>query len=268
MREVFEELESILLHDPGGRGVADRHLRGHLEGAARSLLEARRVLIVTGFPIARARTGETDGPPGARALGSALEELGVGVAMTSDAWTRPLLRALDLEVEDSWEDLLERFEPTHLVSVERPGRAVDGLYYNARGEDITSLVEPLDELFIEARRCGLPTIGIGDGGNEIGLGRAVDGSGIPKPPESVIETDWSLVAGTSNWAAYALVGGLSGLTGRSLLPDFETERIDLERLVAAGAVDGLTGKKEPTVDGLRGEETERVISFISEILHI
>ena len=44
-----------------------------------------------------------------------------------------------------------------------------------RGLDVTETTAPLDSLFIEASRRGLTTIGIGDGGNEIGMGRVLKG---------------------------------------------------------------------------------------------
>lgn len=40
----------------------------------------------------------------------------------------------------------------HLVAIERAGRAADGNYYNARKVDIKHLVDPIDDLFLAARK--------------------------------------------------------------------------------------------------------------------
>ena len=68
---------------------------------------------------------------------------------------------------------------------------------------------------------------------------------------SIIPTDHLVVAGVSNWGAWALAAGVGLLTDSSLLPLQADAFRDLETLVAAGAVDGVTGRNEPTIDGLK-----------------
>src|SRR3989441_12945114 len=58
--------------------------------------------------------------------------------------------------------------PTCLVAIERPGRNHAGDYLSMRGESVAAWNAPLDELFMVPSRA--TTIGIGDGGNEIGMG--------------------------------------------------------------------------------------------------
>jgi hypothetical protein len=112
-----------------------------------------------------------------------------------------------------------------------------------------------------ARAPPIATIGIGDGGNEIGMGSfapadvaAALGRGPGASVVSRIATDFALIAGVSNWAGYALalaVGTLRGadLSSRWFHPEGQRELI--EKLVSqAGAVDGRTLKSQPTVDGL------------------
>ena len=72
---------------------------------------------------------------------------------------------------------------------------------------------PLHLIFEHARRQrpSLKTIGIGDGGNEIGMARSTwedrggrtGGDAAPWIP-CRIATDWNVIAGTSNWSAFAL----------------------------------------------------------------
>ena len=166
------------------RGVAA--LRQYLPvsfcaAAARFLLQhAGTVLIATGFYVRRADAPETDGPPGALALGRALAALGNRVAYVSDAYTAPLLADLapsgmetvDFPIADDAasrqvaRDLLDRIEPTVLIAIERCALTRSGTYLNMRGQDISPHTARLDYLF----RQHPHTVGIGDGGNEIGMG--------------------------------------------------------------------------------------------------
>jgi hypothetical protein len=61
------------------------------------------------------------------------------------------------------------------------------------------------------------TIGVGDGGNEIGMGRvrerlAGEGELIARIA-SVVSVDHLVVAGVSNWGAYGIVAQRSGMPG-------------------------------------------------------
>lgn len=69
-----------------------------------------------------------------------------------------------------------------------------------------------------------------------------------------IATDWTILAGVSNWGGYALAAAVALLAERpELLQDWTAERhfAALQQLVQeTGAVDGVTRFPEPTVDGL------------------
>ena len=253
--EVFSAIERLVARDPAGRNVAALVLPGELERAARTLLNASRVGIVSGFFVPAAGAGETDGPPGALAIGNALRELAIAAEFVTDRQNAPLLQTLGAAPLHLWHPgLPQSFAPSHLVAVERLGRAADGHYYNMRGEDIGAHTAPVDEWFLQAPARGIVTIGIGDGGNEIGMGRVHDrvaehvllGARIG----CVVPTDHLIVCGVSNWGAYGLVAALARLSGKKLLPSAETARAEILRLVAAGAVDGATRRRETTVDGI------------------
>ncbi|MEZ6184220.1 MAG: DUF4392 domain-containing protein [Planctomycetota bacterium] len=265
--EAFAQLEAQLLRDPGQRGAAHLVRRGCLEPAARALLGAPRVALLTGFPILRAGQGETDGPGATVALGDALRALGSEVVYLTDPLCAPLLRALDaapLEVLElrpgdraGAQATLARLAPTHLVAIERPGRAQDGHYRNMQGLEIDALTSGLDELFLAAE--GRVTVAIGDGGNELGLASARDAVArhVPHGAEiaTVVGADHAIAAGVSEWGGLVLVAALSLLAGRDLLPSAEEVGRRLEALVAAGAVDGVTARPEPSVDGRPLSET-------------
>jgi len=261
-------IDHLLALDPGRRGIASFFVRKGAVRAAEALVRSRRVLITTGFALGPGLP-ETDGPPGAASLGRALRLLGKRVSFVTDAVTVPplegALRALGekasiltfhapaAKAEAEARRLLASEEPSHLVSIERPGRARDGDYRSARGESVREWNAPLDALFLVPRRR-LVTVGIGDGGNEIGMGnvhaRIVRGSPLGRTTASVVKVDHLVVAGTSNWGAYGVIAELSRLAGRDLLHSADDERRMVEACVAAGAVDGITRRRAPTVDGL------------------
>jgi hypothetical protein len=207
-------------------------------------------------------------------LGRALRRLGARVLYLADPPVAPLLAAC-LRVLREPSDLVvlggdpaaavaaaraavDAFGPTHLVAIERPGRAADGGYYNARGGSVAAENAPLDALFLGrrngGRRDGAVTIGVGDGGNEIGMGR-VRGRVMRDVPQgrkiaSVVRTDHLVVGGTSNWGAWGLTAHLGMLAGRDLLHSPAEEARLTRAMVAAGGVDGLTGAAIPSVDNL------------------
>lgn len=135
--------------------------------------------------------------------------------------------------------------------------------HNMRGENINLFSGDVHKLFEESaeRSRQIKTIGIGDGANEIGMGaaawedleRRLSGEQSGRVP-CRIATDWNIVAGTSNWGGYALAAALAHLRGNtSSLDRFDAahELRVLQEMVAHGpAVDGVTRRREATVDGL------------------
>ncbi len=259
-------IDHLLALDPGHRGIARFFVRGGAAAAARSLWRGKRALVTTGFSVGPGQP-ETDGPPGAAALGRALRLLGQKVAYVTDEVAVPLVEAalgalgepatvITFDADGSTaaaRRLLAAETPTHLVSIERPGRTHDGDYRTARGESVRKWNAPLDTLFLAAPRR-VTTVAIGDGGNEIGMGNVRARLGQMGPLAhaivSVVKVKHLVVAGTSNWGAYGVVAELSRLAGRPLLHSADEEIRMVEACVAAGAVDGITRRREATVDGL------------------
>ncbi|MCA9297150.1 MAG: DUF4392 domain-containing protein [Phycisphaerales bacterium] len=135
--------------------------------------------------------------------------------------------------------------------------------HNMRARVIDEWTGDLHRLFELAGAAGHPvsTIGIGDGGNEIGMGvvpweelaARLNREGDALVP-CRIATDWTIVAGTSNWGAEALAASVC-VHRRQFDPlrPWTIARMEaaLERIVSEGpAVDGITGLREATVDGL------------------
>ncbi|HPE88919.1 MAG TPA: DUF4392 domain-containing protein [Spirochaetia bacterium] len=274
-------IEAALADDPGGRGLCgDPRLRAALRGAIRraasGLARADRVLIVTGFLIERAGVGESDGPPGAAVLARALARLGKDVRIVTDGYSaalveaaaaalgeRPRVQALSpADGEAACVSILADFRPDVVVSVERPGKAADGGFYSMRGSDMRALVPDADALVARAADHGAVSVAVGDGGNELGMGSigAIIDERVPLGPtiKAVTSADELIVAGVSNWGAYALVRAIELLLrdqGRTvrLLHGPGDETAMLEAVAAAGGVDGCSGRREPTVDGVSPE---------------
>lgn len=134
--------------------------------------------------------------------------------------------------------------------------------FNMRGICIDAQTAPLHRLFeLASRTETVKTIGIGDGGNEIGMGSIPWqelyhrlGSDTTAKIPCRIATDWTIVAGVSNWGAMALAAATLLLRDQqaNLLPwTTRQQQNALQQLVAEGpAVDGITKLREATVDGL------------------
>jgi D-glutamate cyclase len=173
---------------------------------------------------------------------------------------------------------IERVGPSHdAASVEVDQRDMflskvasehRGVCHNMRGVSLDQYTAPLHVLFENDWKMfgyGPPrprptTIGIVDGGNEIGCGGilwSVLRQAIKQGPADRIacrvRTDATIIAGVSNWGAYALGAALTAMTGgRDAVDTWTADRLRavIETMVRdAGAVDGATKLHEATVDG-------------------
>lgn len=210
------------------------------------------VILTTGFYVAG--HPETDGPPGTLFLARALAQQGFSPVVATDPSCREYFEKMHIPVfcfeanctDHVLLDFLKDQAPVGLISIERCGKNSDGIYANMRGVDISPYTAPLDRLFLLAN-C--PTVGIGDGGNEIGMGNLASmiRRHLPLIPCAVC-TDHLMIATVSNWGALAL-GGCLGY-----LPD-EEAFLDAYRLCCdLGFVDGTIGQCVLQEDGF-GMET-------------
>lgn len=243
---------------------------GYFLRAARHLHQLRGTVIIgTGFPVSG--TFETDGPVGAMALYRCLQTLG----------TRPVIACgapLSLALREDYELLelqgrnlpaaekeasmqLRALQPQAVVAIECPGVTADGRYYNMHGEDISGSCTIFDP-FISQANC--PTIAIGDGGNEAGMGNIAEMLADLEIRPSVTCCDELLVADVSNWGAYGLIAFLGMWSQRDLLADIAPMAL-LNYLSSRGSVDGVTGQNTLTEDGLPAEEGVRVIEQLRHL---
>jgi len=278
----IESIEDIIL-DHDKRGVAA--LRPYLPvdfctRAADYILEnPGHVVITTGFYILMSGSAETDGPPGALAIGKALQDLGMRVTYVSDSYATPALRqvvgsnaeVVDFAIADPEESIrasmwmLDQLDPDLLISIERCSRSKDNTYLNMRSVDISDQTARLDYLF----ESDLPSVGIGDGGNEIGMGNLAQiiptFSTLPPNP-AISKVDRLVVSSVSNWGGYGLVAALSLLNGKNMLPTVDHETKLIEQLVHLGLVDGTTGEATHYVDGFTTEENGALLGRLHQLV--
>ncbi|GMV38722.1 MAG: hypothetical protein AMXMBFR64_04380 [Myxococcales bacterium] len=266
-------LDDVVLRDDR-RGVgALRSLLapGFVLDAARLLWETSGpIALVTGFFVGGSAP-ETDGPPGAGALAEALLALDRPIVLLTDALcaqvvsaAAPGMRVVAVPVDADCAAVVAAEGPGVLVAIERLGPSADGVFRGFRGDDLSATTAD----FAPAFRAHPRTIGVGDGGNEIGMGVVAHGMGLdarlPRMP-CVTHTTRLVLASVSNWGALGLVAGLSALAGRDLLPSAATEVDRLARCLAAGAIDGVTLRAEPTVDGMPFDVTLRRLAELHAV---
>lgn len=271
--EVSSRLTEIVSGGVTGRGPSVLCTDAIWQGALNLLSGRERVAIVSGFYVPSASAPETDGPTGSVVLARALLRLGYDAAIWTDAHCLgsmqacaeallfPTARVLDVSGTDD-----VPVPPDILIYIERLGRARDGAYYNMRGQDISEWTAPLDRYALE---WDVPVIGIGDGGNEVGMGSyAAELPGLMPdyaPCLCAVPASLCIPVDVSNWGAYALVSALSYIRGEWLGQTREEEIAMLQALCRCGVVDGVTRRCEMSVDGMGTDVQLEVLSSLTEL---
>lgn len=266
------ELELVARNPRGMQIVRRSLLPGYCLRAAMMMHECQgTVLIGTGFPVAG--TFETDGPVGAISLYRGLEAAGKHpIIVCGD----PLASALEKDFRvhklplgesdrqarlTTARQILEQYQPKLVISIERPGQAEDFGYYNMRGESITPFAASFDEVMQEA---GCPTLAVGDGGNEIGMGNVRPALRELNITPALTRCSELIVSDVSNWGGHALVALHGWLIGKDLLENFDNVAV-LEYLSKLGSVDGVTRENTLTEDSLAAEEGVAMIATLRRL---
>lgn len=303
------------LYEAARAAQADRALTFlAADGLRKALKRGDHVLVVTGagtppwLPF-----GETDGPPGAAAVARALdiglgakpimiaEERNMGPVVASVegiglmvmeeeqfakrdgcALARPM--PLGTEAGEAFtREIFERFSPKAVVFIEKGGPNSEGFYNSLLGTGRSpDVMANADRLAAEAQRRGVFTVGVGDGGNEIGFGMVAEeirdiqpfGRTSRRPDGSpgagiatVTATDVLIAAAVSNWGGYGIAAALAAIEGRPEILHSPSEEVRmLERCVAAGAVDGLYCRPIPLVDGTGEAVQTAMITMLQDIV--
>lgn len=268
---LSQRIEDILVaRNLRGMKTVQPHLQpGYCLRAAQLLRHCQgNVLIGTGFPVVD--TFETDGPVGSIALYQALETLGanpiivcgrpISDALSGHYRVHPIRVGDHDKREQEAQHALEKYKPDAIVSIERPGQAADGGYYNMRGESISPRTACFDT-FMNLSEC--PTIAIGDGGNEIGMGNISAALKDLNIVPCATTCDELIVADVSNWGAYGIISFLSIWNERDLLKEINPADI-LKYISKLGSVDGVTRINQLTEDGLPVTEGESILNELRQ----
>ncbi|MBT4286311.1 MAG: DUF4392 domain-containing protein [Deltaproteobacteria bacterium] len=298
--EKINQIESVCATDVG-RNINElaKVVAGNLFLAAESLINHLnpKVAIVTGFYIPQSDppAPETDGIPGAVVLAKALDQLGIPVNLITDnRCSQALNYAVSLlgkhrqirvvavsntssrtdikKLSKQWHQ--EQHQFTHIVYIERAGPSDSGSCLNMSGKNIDKWTAPLHELM--TTNPSFVSIGIGDGGNEIGMGKIpfkiirdniINGSQVA----CVIPCDFLIVAGVSNWGANALLLAMAVMKPnwqKTILDIIESD-VEYEILCQLTKkkllVDGVTKRFEPTVDGFKSSYHHKIYHQMIQI---
>lgn len=301
---IICEIENRVQRDEGQRGIASFVLKGELESAANAIVDpsTERVAIITGFPclLDYNPPTETDGPPGALAIARSILAIGKSVVLVTDECNEEVLLAgaagsqlsqlygikfslesfpgqLSFGTEDDYRLHQLANSVDMVIAIERAGPCHDGSYRTMRKLDMTHLLAPLEDMILyrktdpSASNKPFRSIGIGDGGNEVGMGKVFDKvleSDVPHAADiaCIVPTDHLIVSSVSNWGGYALAAAVaikqcelvkeldcnSKLKDllEKCLPSNTVETEICERMRSAGARDGMTKTNELFVDGM------------------
>ena len=250
------------------------------EDAANIILNnPNKAIILTGFYILSAGAAETDGPIGAIAIGNALKKIGYQVTYITDEFSQPPIKKV-LSADDNLEifpmqnheqsaitadKMISDLNPSLIISIERCGPNVDGDYLNSRGKKIEEFNSKTEYLL----NNNIPSIGIGDGGNEIGMGNLkhiIKNSTELSNPPCITTTDLLIPASTSNWGGYGLVAGLSKITNKNLLPSIPEDEKLIKDFVDAGGVDGITATSSYKVDSFELEVNSSILNRLHKLI--
>lgn len=285
---------------------------GAAEALAARVQPGDRVLILTGAgapPVLP--QGENDGPPGAAAIARALYSglRAVPVYVSEQHHQGPIVAASEgagLVVRDretarrygvgaaalsppvaqeqfgSWaETTFREVAPVAVISVELMGANHRGVMHSVTGRAGWAPSIDWHTLLQLCRSAGVLSIGIGDGGNEVGMGRIHDavrtiqdygercqcpcGGGMA----TVEAADHLIVAGVSNWGGYALQAALALCLGDpELLQSAQVAEGAVRACTSAGALEGMYCTKDFSVDGVPGEVSVHLVEILRTIVRV
>ena len=251
--------------------------------------------------------GESDGPPGAASLARILykglgavpvfvcESIHAGpIVASSQAATlmvKPFDQARDRhlgaaivtapthqdEVKGWVERIFAEMNPRCVISTERLGPAADGVIHNATGFPLSGanapeqgVIDIADVMRIATQRS-IPTIGIGDHGNELGFGTIHEAvvRTMPKGDRlaTVVAADVVLPVMMSNWGCYGIEACLAFLLKRvDLIHRPRDEERIIRACLDAGGLEAMFCSTEFAVDGLEGESSMAVMQLLRDIV--
>jgi hypothetical protein len=187
----------------------------------------------------------------------------------------------DKEAEKVATALMKEYSPKAIISVEARGPNEEGIYHVVDGTDVTQYESKMAILFRMAKEQNILTMGMFDGcGHEIGSGTLISSEvkneypryatcacGCKSGMNDATQVDVAIPAAISNWGAYGVVACLSALLEKKEVMHDKALESRMVRVCAdAGAMDGVTGRTDVSVDGLPESIQMAVIEILGEIV--
>ena len=162
-------------------------------------------------------------------------------------------------------NIIKDHEPSALISIERCGVTEKDRYLNISRQDISNYNAYIDVLFDLHKN----TIGIGDGGNEIGMGNLyeyISSSDKYIDEPTISKAKHLIVTTVSNWGGWGLAAALSLLSNKNLLETTKEATDIMQDQLNLGAVDGANFKSELSVDGFDWETNKNILLKLHTLL--
>jgi hypothetical protein len=218
-------------------------------------------------------------------LRAACAGAGLNFMSGDDPQMESAIRFLAMPLEhDACRDQAERLlddGPTALVAIEKLAPNAVGVIHGSTGLNYDDVHGKPQYLVDGARQRGVLTVGIGDGGNEVGYGLIRDTVRAVMPAGAVcqcgcgdgtaaaVDTDVLVVAAISNWGAYGVAALMCWLmsTPEHLVSADDVDRM-LRGVVAAGAFDGCHARPVLSDDGVPIDAQRGFLALLHAITDI
>jgi hypothetical protein len=265
-----------LLTGAGGPPVLPK---GEVDGLLGTAALARVLRFGCGAHVVILTEERVEGPLRAACEGAGLNFTTAGAEMAGG------VRFLAMPIDDEScmkqaEELLAS-NPAAVIAVEKLSPNAKGVIHGATGISYHDVHANPQYLVEGARSRGVLTVGIGDGGNEVGFGVIEDAVAAVMPAGRIcrcgcgggtaaaVATDVLVVAAISNWGAYGVAAMMCWLlqTPEHLVSDRDVERM-LTDVVRAGAFDGCFARPVLCDDGVPLDVHKAFLTMLHSITEI
>lgn len=176
------------------------------------------------------------------------------------------------------ESVCETIMPDAMIAIEAPGANAVGKYHNAVGKDVTELEAKSDVLWNYLREKQVPSIAIGDLGNEIGMHNlsAHIKKYIPYTAKNecacgcgggilaATEADYVITATCSDWGCYGLIAALAFLKKKIDILHGESLEEEVMKEASRNGMIDMTGSLRPGIDGFDMKMNAGIVSMMRQ----
>ncbi len=269
----------FILTGAGGPPVLPR---GEVDGLLGAAALARALTLSLGAKVVLLTEERTEIPLAAVCRAAGLNFRRADGDETANAVTFVPMSLDAADCEAQAEELLDTYAPTAVIAIEKLSPNRKGVIHGSTGISYDENHAKPQFLFDAARRRGILTAGIGDGGNEVGFGKIAEAVADIIPAGRVcscpcgggniagVATDHLVVAAISNWGGYgvaAMIGYLKGDRADTLVNEDDLERM-LRACVDGGAYDGAYARPLLSDDGVPLEVHRAFVLMLRNLIAI